>query len=173
MAARMPAARKEQVAAAVAPGYRKWLAARHRIALTAHHVEAFLNSPGKFDSELGYLPVDSVFRDGIDGSSSVYRYETTRERKRINYRDRPSRINTYGNSFTHGAQVSDGETWQEYLAAHFGEPIRNFGVSGYGVYQAFARLRRVEQTEVDAPYLIFNIFDDDHQRSIMPCAASS
>jgi hypothetical protein len=33
-------------------------------------------------------------------------------------------------------QVSDCETWQEYLAGHLGEPIRNFGMGGYGVYQA-------------------------------------
>ena len=36
-------------------------------------------------------------------------------------------------------QVSDGETWQEYLAAHLDEPIRNFGMGGYGVYQACRR----------------------------------
>ena len=27
----------------------------------------------------------------------------------------------------------DGKTWQEYLAAHLGEPLRNFGVGGFGV----------------------------------------
>ncbi|MSU64618.1 MAG: SGNH/GDSL hydrolase family protein [Opitutus sp.] len=71
-------------------------------------------------------------------------------------------MNTYGNSFTQCHQVSDGETRQEYLAAHLGEPIRNFGVGGYGVFQAFARLRRMEQTAVQSPYLIFNVYDDDH-----------
>ena len=59
----------------------------------------------------------------------------------------PCRINTYGNSFTQGAQVSDEETWQEYLAAHLGEPIGNYGVGGFGVYQAYRRLRRAEATD--------------------------
>ena len=61
---------------------------------------------------------------------------------RSNGGDRPCRMNTYGDSFTQCHQVSDGETWQEYLAAHLGEPVRNFGVGGYGVYQAYRRMLR-------------------------------
>jgi hypothetical protein len=85
----------------------------------------------------------------------------------INYADRPCRINTYGDSFTQGHQVSDGETWQEYLAAHFGEPVRNFGIGGYGVYQAYRRMVREEATASAAEYLVLNIYGlDDHLRSI-------
>ena len=151
----------------------EWLAARHKQVLPAAHLEAFLQPPpnnqwAKFDAELGYIPSDSIQRDGVDGSRTVYRYGAAGERKLINYSDRPCRVNTYGNSFTQCHQVSDGETWQEYLAAHLGEPIRNFGVGGYGVFQAFARLRRMEQTAVKTPYLIFNIYDDDHRRTVMP-----
>ena len=153
--------------------YEPWLAARHQRVMSAEHVNAFLQPPpnnqwAKFDPELGYVPSDSIQRDGVDGSRTVYRYGAAGERKMINYADRPCRVNTYGNSFTQCHQVSDGETWQEYLAAHLGEPIRNFGVGGYGVFQAFARLRRMEQTAVQAPWLIFNIYDDDHRRTLMP-----
>ncbi|MBM3855428.1 MAG: hypothetical protein FJ399_20120, partial [Verrucomicrobia bacterium] len=153
--------------------YDAWLAARHRRVAPAAHLEAFLRTPptnqwAKFDPELGYLPSDSIQRDGVDGSRTVYRYGPAGERRVINYADRPCRVNTYGNSFTQCHQVSDGETWQEYLAAHLGEPIRNFGVGGYGVFQAFARLRRMERTSVQAPWLIFNIYDDDHRRTLMP-----
>ena len=151
----------------------EWLAARHKQVIVPAHLEAFLQPPpnnqwAKFDAELGYIPSDSIQRDGVDGSRTVYRYGAAGERKLINYSDRPCRVNTYGNSFTQCHQVSDGETWQEYLAAHLGEPIRNFGVGGYGVFQAFARLRRMEQTSVKTPYLIFNIYDDDHRRTLMP-----
>jgi hypothetical protein len=159
--------------AAPVPRYEEWLAARHQRVLPADHVEAFLKPPphnqwAKFDPELGYVPSDSIQRDGVDGSRSVYRYGPAGERKTIHYAGRPCRLNTYGNSFTQCHQVSDGETWQEYLAAHLGEPIRNFGVGGYGVFQAFARLRRMEGTAVKAPFLIFNIYDDDHRRTVMP-----
>jgi hypothetical protein len=38
------------------------------------------------------------------------------------------RISTYGDSFTHGDRVNDGETWQEQVAPRLGEPLNNFGV---------------------------------------------
>ena len=120
----------------------------------------------RFDAELGYVPNDSRVVDGHGGATSTYRYGGTGERLVINYGDRPCRINTFGNSFTQCHQVSDGETWQEYLAANLGEPIRNFGVGGYGVHQAALRLRRVQATSSSTAYVILNIFLDDHYRNL-------
>ena len=85
------------------------------------------------------------------------------------YAGKPCRINTYGDSFTQCHQVSDGETWQESLAAHLGEPIRNFGMGGYGAYQAYRRMVREESTDHGAEYLIFYIWGDDHIRSLLRC----
>ena len=119
-----------------------------------------------FDPELGYIRKNSVLKDGIDESYTISRYGPFGARLMSNFADRPCRINTYGNSFTQCDQVNDGETWQEYLAAHFGEPIRNFGVGGHGVYQAYRRMLREEKTEVSAKYIVLNIFSDDHFRSI-------
>jgi hypothetical protein len=85
----------------------------------------------------------------------------------INYAGRPCRINTYGDSYTQCAQVSDGETWQEILAAHFHEPVRNFGVGGYGVYQAYRRALRTEaDPNLAAEYIVLNIWDDDYLRNL-------
>ena len=121
----------------------------------------------QFDPELGYVLKDYIFRDGMDESLSAYTYEPRRgHRKLINCADQPCRINTYGNSFTQCAQVSDGETWQEALAAHFREPIRNFGVGGYGVYQAYRCAMRIEAGDLAAENIILNIWDDDHYRNI-------
>ena len=81
--------------------------------------------------------------------------------------DDQSRIASYGDSFTQCHQVSDGETWQETLAAHIGEPVQNFGVGGYGVYQAYLRLRRTElDVSGGASYVLFNVYDDDHARNL-------
>lgn len=120
----------------------------------------------KYDPELGYLHVDRDFKEGIDGSISSYRYDRWDARRMIAFADKPCRINTYGNSFTSCEQVSDGETWQEFLAAHLGEPVRNFGIGGYSVYQAYLRMKREEQ-RVPAQYLIVNIFDHDHYRNLL------
>jgi len=119
----------------------------------------------KYDPELGYLHRDRQFAEGLDGAICTYRYDANGARHTSAYADRPCRINTYGNSFTSCEQVSDGETWQEVLAAHLGEPIRNFGIGGYSVYQAYLRMRR-EESRVPARYIIFNIFDDDHYRNL-------
>jgi hypothetical protein len=122
----------------------------------------------KFDSQLGYaLRSRSVLKEGVDGCRTILTIQKTGERTRVNSADRPCRINTYGNSFTQGAQVSDGETWQEYLAAHLGESLRNFGVGGYGFYQAYRRMLREEASSLAADYIILNIWGiDDHLRSI-------
>lgn len=118
-----------------------------------------------FDGELGWILCDSVRPRSVDGSRGFYRYQTDGARKVIHFPDKPCRIHTYGNSFTHCDQVSDGETWQEYLAAHLQEPIRNYGVGGYGVYQAYRRMLKVEKSS-PAKYIILNIWDDDHYRNL-------
>jgi hypothetical protein len=134
-------------------------------------VSIFLDSRqqnwAKFDPELGYLLQDGVLLDGVDGSRTVLSFGKAGERTMVNYAGRPCRINTYGDSFTQGHQVSDGETWQEYLAAHLGEPVRNFGIGGYGVYQACRRMVREEATPAASEYLVLNIYGlDDHLRSV-------
>jgi hypothetical protein len=138
---------------------------------TREEVATFLDPAqpnwAKFDPVLGYSLRSSVVKDGVDGSRTIGTYLDTGERRRVNYAGVPCRINAYGDSFTQCAQVSDGETWEEYLAAHLGEPIRNFGVGGYGVYQAYRRMLREEATPSGAEYLILNIWGiDDHLRSV-------
>lgn len=145
-------------------------------------VDYFLD-PGRpswarFDGLTGYVPSDIVIRDGVDGAYTLNSYEDLGPaaaadpshrpiaRRMINYRDRNCRVNTYGDSFTQCHQVSDGETWQEALAAHLGEPIRNFGVGGYGVYQAFCRMRAIEPASHGTEFVVLNIFDDDHVRNV-------
>lgn len=123
------------------------------------------NDGWTFDPDLGWVLCDSVRRRSVDGSKGFYHYESDGARKVLNFPDKPCRIHTYGNSFTHCDQVSDGETWQEYLAAHLQEPIRNYGVGGYSVYQAYRRMLKVEK-ENPAEYIILNIWDDDHFRNL-------
>ncbi len=130
------------------------------------HPEPGPNNAGWiYDSALGWVLKDSVRDDGVDGSRTFYQYEKGGCRRRINAADVPCRIHAYGNSFTHCDQVSDGETWEEYLAAHLREPIMNFGVGGYGVYQAYLRMQLTEERE-RADHVILNIWHDDHFRSL-------
>jgi hypothetical protein len=130
----------------------------------------------KFDSEVGWLLHDARWEgsvnnmlksNGVNGATwaTSFDHDKNYRRHMIAYADQPCRINTYGDSFTHCDQVNDGETWQEFLASHLREPVRNFGVGGYSVYQAYLRMLREEKT-APADLIIFNIFEDDHNRSI-------
>jgi len=134
-------------------------------------IDVFLNemSWAQFDRDIGYILGNYMPHDGMDGSTTISTVQSNGARTSFMYKDRPCRINTYGDSFTQCHQVSDGETWQEYLAGHLGEPIRNFGMGGLGVYQAYRRMIREEKSDHGAKYVILYIWGDDHIRSLLRC----
>ena len=124
------------------------------------------NAKSTYDPEIGWVVCNGYRGGSVDGSRGLYTYDPVDgARRSINYVDRACRINTYGNSFTHCDQVSDGETWQEYLASPLQEPVRNYGIGGYSVYQAYRRMRIVEPDH-SADYVILNVWDDDHFRNL-------
>ncbi len=145
---------------------------------TRQQVELFLTRQGPdgwqpnrgwiYEAELGFVHADTMHPGDGEGSvDTFYHYEDDGARQSLNCRDRPCQIHTYGNSFTHGDQVNDGETWQEYLAAAINQPVRNYGVGGYSVYQAYRRMCQVQREgQQMASHIIFNIFDDDHFRNL-------
>ena len=120
----------------------------------------------KYDGIMGYLHIDRSFQEGLDNSWASYSYDIHDARRILMYPEAPCRINTYGDSFTSCEQVNDGETWQEVLAAHLVEPVRNYGIGGYSVYQTYLRMKK-EEAVTPAEYVIFNIFDDDHYRNLI------
>jgi hypothetical protein len=132
-------------------------------------VEKWVNGEARYNEAyhgvLGWVNGPRNIRHGIDGSDAIYRFDADGARRLIRYRDRPCRINTYGDSFTLCAQVNDAETWQEMLAAHLREPVRSFGIGGYSVYQSYRRML-LEESKTPAKYIIFNIFKDDHYRNL-------
>jgi len=136
-------------------------------------IDHFLKQPtwSQFDPELGYGLHNSLVPWGINGSRTIETFQSNGARSGFAYASRKPRINSYGNSFTEGNQVSDGETWQEYLAGHFGEPIGNYGIGGHGVYQACRRMLRNEKTEHGAEYIILYVWGDDPARSLLASCA--
>ncbi|PHQ62558.1 MAG: hypothetical protein COC08_00035 [Maribacter sp.] len=127
------------------------------------------NSWAQFDPEVGYILGNYMPHDGLDNSSTLSTVMEDGARTNMTYANKPCRINTYGDSFTHCHQVSDSETWQEYLAGHLGEPIRNFGMGGFGIYQAYRRLIRREKADKDSKYVILYLWGDDYVRSVFRC----
>jgi hypothetical protein len=154
--------------AAEKPSFEEYL--KHS-AVSREVIDVFLRGPSwaQYDPELGYILGNYLPSDGIDHSATISTVQPNGARTSLMYAGKKCRINTYGDSFTQCHQVSDGETWQEYLAGHLGEPIRNFGMGGYGVYQAYRRMVREERTDHGAEYVIFYIWGDDHIRSLLRC----
>jgi len=140
-------------------------------AVPKEELDVFLNenSWAQFDPEVGYIMGNYMPHDGMDNSSTISTVSAMGNRTSRIYIDKPCRINTYGNSFTQCHQVSDAETWQEYLAGHLGEPIKNFGMGGFGVYQAYRRLIRREAEDKDSKYVILYMWGDDYMRSVFRC----
>ena len=132
-------------------------------------IDIFLANKGwaQFSTELGYILGNSMPHDGRDKSFTISTVQANGARTQVNYKEKPCRINVYGDSFAQCHQVSDGETWEEVLAANFGEPIRNFGMGGYGTYQSYRRMLKEEGTKNNAKNIIFYIWGDDHQRSLL------
>src|SRR5688572_31227726 len=61
---------------------------------------------------------DAVRPDGINGSKTFYRYEADGARRVINAAGTPCRVHTYGNSFTHGDQVSEDRKSTRLNSSH-------------------------------------------------------
>jgi len=120
----------------------------------------------KYDGVVGYLHISRIFQEGYDKSWVTYSYSPQDERTMFLYPNKNCRINTYGNSFTSCEQVNDGESWQEVLAAHLCEPVRNYGIGGFSVYQSYRRMIK-EENFTPAKYIVLNIFDDDHYRNLI------
>ena len=140
-------------------------------AVPKEELDVFLNenSWAQFDPEVGYILGNYMPLDGMDNSSTISTVKKDGSRTSQVYSEKTCRINTYGNSFTQCHQVSDAETWQEYLAGHLGEPVRNFGMGGFGVYQAYRRLIRREIADSDSKYVILYMWGDDYVRSVFRC----
>ena len=141
--------------------------------LTKSEIDVFVDpqqhSWAQYDAELGYILGNDLLPGAIDKSKYISTVRSDGARAMHMYENLPCRINTYGNSFTQCHQVNDAETWREYLAGHLGEPIRNFGMGGFGVHQAYRRMLREEGTENAAKYIMLYIWGDDHIRTLLRC----
>jgi len=148
--------------------YIEWL---RESAVPRAELDVFLNKNtwAQFDPEVGYILGNYIPHDGMDNSYTLSTVQEDGRRTNMAYANRPCRINTYGNSYTQCHQVSDAETWQEYLAGHLGEPVQNFGMGGFGVYQAYRRLIRREKVDKDSKYVILYMWGDDYVRSVFRC----
>lgn len=72
---------------------------------------------------------------------------------------------TFGDSFTHGDEVGDGETWQAHLAVTTEADVYNFGVGAYGPDQALLRYR-MTTPHLKAPFVTLGFLLENINRVV-------
>jgi hypothetical protein len=102
-----------------------------------------------------------------DGTTKLYQANSLGFRGSREYSIQPikgkHRISTFGDSFTHGNDVNNEETWQTYMEGlDSNREVLNLGVGGYGLDQAYLRyLQDGRQYQADIVFIGFmseNIF---------------
>lgn len=78
----------------------------------------------------------------------------------------PPAIATYGDSFTRGDEVDDGDTWQCEIERRIGQRVANYGVGGYDVGQAILKAERDWNAGRAAPITILGIYAEDLDRTL-------
>ncbi|MBI1375469.1 MAG: hypothetical protein GC159_22370 [Phycisphaera sp.] len=132
---------------------------------------------GSFDSQdnsTGYLIQDPDLGWTVGPGRSTPLYQSNAQGVRADpdiayLAERPDkriRIVTVGDSFTHGDEVSNDQTWQHYLEQKGpGYEVVNLGVPGYGTDQAFLRWRK-RQNDFKAHIVMLGIWPENICRNL-------
>jgi hypothetical protein len=108
----------------------------------AERVEGDAHPYVRFDQDLGW-----TIRPNGKSDDGLYHANSAGFRANREYALRAPagvlRVASFGDSFTHGAEVGNRETWEHLLESHAPHlEVLNFGVDAYGVDQAFLRYRK-------------------------------
>lgn len=118
-----------------------------------------------YDEVLGWNNKPLTSRTAINaiGQSWTSSYEDNGARQ-SSFKDKPLLANSYGDSFTHGDEVDNEQTWQYFLSQLTDKNVANFGVGAYGTDQSFLKLKEHFEKNQGAPITILVIFEGDVTR---------
>ncbi len=113
------------------------------------------------DDRLGFVNHPGYARDGVTYDAHGYRLTPTTAKALA---EPPMLI--VGDSYAHGDELSDGETWAALLQPLIGRRTVNAGVSGYGLDQAVLRAE-LAAADVRPSAIVLAFIADDLRRSEM------
>ena len=116
----------------------------------------------KYDPELGFVPTPGYAANGVTYDRLGYR--VTPAPSDLALAEPP--ILVVGDSYAHGDEVSDGETWAALLQSPTRRRTVNAGVSGYGLDQIVLRAERVAR-EIKPAAIVLVFIAEDLRRSEM------
>ena len=119
-----------------------------------------------YDAHLGFVPRPGLSNDGLHYDDHGFRLSPTVPASASTAPLTEPPLLVVGDSFAHGDEVSDGETWPARLQALTGRRVVNAGVSAYGIDQTVLRAESVA-AEIKPAVLILGFIADDIRRSQM------
>ena len=120
-----------------------------------------------YDEHLGWntRPLSSVTHKNAAGVDWVANYNETGARMPCVATDE-TLFASYGDSYTHGDGVEDDATWQCVMEDPLQKKVNNFGVAGFGVVQAFIKMKGHWEKGLIAPTTLLVIYTDDIRRAL-------
>jgi len=115
-----------------------------------------------YDPRLGFVPKPGLSNAGLHYDARGFRRSPSPSATPL--AEPP--ILVVGDSFAHGDEVDDGETWPARLQALVGRRVVNAGVSAYGIDQTVLRAEAVAG-EVRPAALVLGFIADDVRRAEM------
>jgi hypothetical protein len=116
-----------------------------------------------YDPQLGFVPRPGLSNEGIHYDSHGFRISPSLPGA-APLAEPP--ILVVGDSFAHGEEVNDGESWAAQLQGLTGRRVVNAAVSAYGLDQMVLRAERVAP-EVRPAALVLSFIADDIRRAEM------
>ena len=115
-----------------------------------------------YDAELGFSPTPNFKSAEINYDALSYRIGPALPEDEA---AQPPVV-ALGDSYTHGDEVADGETWPARLQAILHRRVVNAGVTGYGIDQTILRAERAV-AELKPAAMVIGFIPDDLRRAEM------
>lgn len=109
-----------------------------------------------YDAELGWRLRPHGREPGCSANSLGFRGPEPLRRRPV--------VAAFGDSFTHGDEVSDEHTWESYWQRESSQvEVENYGVNGYGTDQAWLRYRQQKRDDPNFnPRVVLIGYHSDH-----------
>jgi len=120
--------------------------------------------PSEFDESLGWSLKPGRHPKNIWDKTVHVLDDQTRSNGRARQLDKHSIVLAVGDSFTFGDQVDDFESWPAHLEEMSGMTVINGGVFGYGIDQAYIRMRLLAD-RYNPSIVVLSFIPDDIYRS--------
>jgi GDSL-like Lipase/Acylhydrolase family len=140
----------------------KWLWKWQNLVLVERDMADTRHGRFAYDAELGFIPTP-----GFKSADIAY--------DALSYRIGPALpgdeaaqppVVALGDSYTHGDDVADGETWPAQLQVILHRPVVNAGVTAYGIDQTVLRAERAV-AELKPAAMVIGFIPDDLRRAEM------